>query len=72
MSINKQQASIFEGYSQRLQMTDAIELTRQSLQAHGESHQHWGIAWSGGKDSSATLTLIIWMIDSGMVKARKN
>ena len=69
MSINKQQASIFEGYSQRLQMTDAIELTRQSLQAHGESHQHWGIAWSGGKDSSATLTLIIWMIDSGMVKA---
>ncbi|WP_206679212.1 phosphoadenosine phosphosulfate reductase family protein [Endozoicomonas acroporae] len=66
---NKQQASIFEGYSQRLQMTEAIELTQQSLQAHGKSHQHWGIAWSGGKDSSATLTLIIWMIDSGMIQA---
>ena len=64
-----QQASIFEGYSKRLQMREAIELTQQSLQAHGENHAHWGIAWSGGKDSSATLTLIIWMIDSGMVKA---
>ena len=69
MSINKKQASIFEGYSQRLQMTDAIELTRQSMQAHGAEHKHWGIAWSGGKDSSATLTLIIWMIESGMIKA---
>ena len=63
------QASVFEGFSTRLQMTEAIELTKQSLQAHGTTHQHWGIAWSGGKDSSATLTLIIWMIESGMVKA---
>lgn len=62
------QASVFEGFSTRLQMTEAIELTKQSLQAHGTTHQHWGIAWSGGKDSSATLTLIIWMIDSGMIK----
>ena len=71
MSASKQQASIFEGYSQRLQMTDAIELTKQSLQAHGAEHDHWGIAWSGGKDSSATLTLIIWMIETGMIKAPK-
>ena len=28
---SNQQASVFEGFSKRLQMTDAIELTKQSL-----------------------------------------
>ncbi|MBO9484343.1 phosphoadenosine phosphosulfate reductase family protein [Salinisphaera sp. G21_0] len=69
--MNKNQIDIFSGVSARLQMTDAIELTKQSLQAHGAEHDHWGIAWSGGKDSSATLTLIVWMIESGMIQAPK-
>lgn len=64
------QTSIFDG-GQRLQMTESIELTVQSLQAYGPTHDHWGIAWSGGKDSSATLTLIIWLIDSGKIAAPK-
>lgn len=59
---------LFEAGAARLQMTESIELTRQSLQAHGAEHDHWAIAWSGGKDSSATLTMVIWMIESGMVK----
>ncbi|MDP2747985.1 phosphoadenosine phosphosulfate reductase family protein [Pseudomonas sp.] len=63
------QIDIFAAGAQRLQMTDSIELTIQSLQAYGEDHPHWGIAWSGGKDSSATLTLIIWLIDTGRIKA---
>ncbi|MDR8014068.1 phosphoadenosine phosphosulfate reductase domain-containing protein [Ectopseudomonas guguanensis] len=65
------QGDIFAGGAQRLQMTESIELTIQSLQAYGADHDHWGIAWSGGKDSSATLTLIIWLIDSGRIKAPK-
>lgn len=64
------QASIFEG-GRRLQMTESIELTILSLQAHAEQHEHWGIAWSGGKDSSATLTLICWLIDTGKIKRPK-
>lgn len=59
--------SLFEGGA-RLQMTESIELTVQSLRAHGSDHDHWVIAWSGGKDSTATLTLIIWLITSGRVK----
>lgn len=60
------QITFFDG-AQRLQMTDSIELTIQSLLAHGPDHPDWGVAWSGGKDSSATLTLICWLIDSGKV-----
>lgn len=62
------QSTFFDG-GQRLQMTESIELTVQSLQAYGPDHPHWGIAWSGGKDSSATLTIVIWLIDTGRIKA---
>ncbi|AZD34629.1 hypothetical protein C4K22_1876 [Pseudomonas chlororaphis subsp. aurantiaca] len=65
----KTQIDIFAAGAQRLQMTDSIELTIQSLQAYGNDHPHWGVAWSGGKDSSATLTLLIWLIDNGKIKA---
>lgn len=64
------QASIFEG-GRRLQMTESIELTIQSLQAHGYDHEHWGFAWSGGKDSTAALSVIVWLLDSGRLKRPK-
>jgi DNA sulfur modification protein DndC len=57
--------------AQRLQMTESIELTIQSMQAYGPDHDHWGIAWSGGKDSSATLTIICWLIDTGKIRRPK-
>lgn len=62
--------SLFE-FGARLQMTESIELTIQSLQAYGHEHDHWVIAWSGGKDSTATLTLIVWLITSGKIKGPK-
>ncbi len=55
----------------RLQMSESIELTLQSMQAYGPEHDHWVIAWSGGKDSSATLTVVLWLILSGQLKAPK-
>lgn len=48
-------------------MTESIELTIQSLQAYGAAHDHWGIAWSGGKDSSATLTLAMYLLETGKI-----
>lgn len=62
----KAQASFFDG-GRRLQMDESIALTIQSLQAYGVDHRDWGFAWSGGKDSTATLTLIMWLIDSGKI-----
>lgn len=62
--------SLFESGA-RLQMTESIELTVQSLQAYGPDHDHWVVAWSGGKDSTATLTLIVWLITSGKINGPK-
>jgi DNA sulfur modification protein DndC len=64
------QIDIFENGA-RLQMNEAIELTIASLNAYGPIHEHWAVAWSGGKDSSATLTLLVWLIDSGKIPRPK-
>lgn len=56
----------------RLQMNDSIALTVQSLQAYGVAHAHWCIAWSGGKDSTATLTLLVYLLDSGKIPRPKS
>lgn len=65
------QPTLFQG-SARLAYDDAIELTLQSLHAYGPTHDHWAIAWSGGKDSSALLTLIIHLIDVGRIAAPRS
>lgn len=59
------QAALFGG--SRLQMTESIELTISSLNAYGPSHKHWAIAWSGGKDSTTLLTLIVYLLEAGKV-----
>ncbi|RSK29872.1 phosphoadenosine phosphosulfate reductase domain-containing protein [Hymenobacter metallilatus] len=65
--MKSEQQNIFEG-TRRLQMDESIELTIRSMQAYGPTHKHWAIAWSGGKDSTATLTLIVWLIESGKIQ----
>lgn len=53
--------------SRRLQMNESIDLTIASLAAYGPSHRHWAFAWSGGKDSTTLLTLVMFLIESGGV-----
>lgn len=48
-------------------MDEAMELTARSLCAYGEKYKHWAIAFSGGKDSSATLTVVVQLIADGRV-----
>lgn len=64
------QGNLFE--NGRMQMDEAIELTVQSLNLYGTSFDDWAIAWSGGKDSSTLVTLVIWLILCGRVKAPKS
>lgn len=61
-----QQINMFSG-TKRLQMDESIELTIQSLMSYAPKYKHWCIAWSGGKDSTALLTLVIWLINSGRI-----
>ncbi|HEY1605606.1 MAG TPA: phosphoadenosine phosphosulfate reductase family protein [Allosphingosinicella sp.] len=60
-------ADLFSASSLSVRMVheEAVELTLQSLRAYWPDHSHIAVAWSGGKDSTATLTLLIHMIDAG-------
>ncbi|WP_241230429.1 hypothetical protein [Sphingomonas koreensis] len=49
----------------RMVSEEAIDLTLASLRAYWSEHEHVAIAWSGGKDSTATLTLIVHLIEAG-------
>lgn len=60
-------ADLFSGGVRMLQ-EEAVELTLQSLRAYWDRHDHVAVAWSGGKDSTATLTLLIHLIDIGELK----
>lgn len=68
--MSRAQATLFD--DMRTTLPDAIDLTVQSLCAYGPQHDHWAIAYSGGKDSSATLTVIMHLIETGRVPAPKS
>ncbi|WP_416358205.1 phosphoadenosine phosphosulfate reductase family protein [Aureimonas phyllosphaerae] len=68
---SRAQPSLFDG-SKRLVYDEAVELTIASLTAYGPAHDHWCIAWSGGKDSSALLTLVVHLIDAGRISAPRS
>ncbi|MEO0986209.1 MAG: phosphoadenosine phosphosulfate reductase family protein [Cyanobacteria bacterium J06639_14] len=57
--------SLFE--NERLSLERSIELSVESLRHYGSLYRHWAIAFSGGKDSSATVTLVANLIEKGEV-----
>ena len=54
---------------ERLSLGDALEFTARSLNEYGQHYKHWRIAYSGGKDSSATLAAVVHLISAGRVNA---
>ena len=44
---------------------EMVDLTLASLREYWDRHEHVAVAWSGGKDSTAALTLIVHFIESG-------
>lgn len=59
--------SLWEG--ERLTLERSVELTLESLHMYGAGYRHWAIAYSGGKDSSATVTLVAYLIATGAIPA---
>lgn len=57
--------TLFDG--SRMHLNDSIALTIESLKLYGARHDHWAIAWSGGKDSTTLLTLVVHLFASGQV-----
>jgi DNA sulfur modification protein DndC len=68
--VSRLQPTLFEGA--RLLLPDAIEQTAISLETYGALYDHWAIAFSGGKDSSATVTVVVFLIKIGRIKAPKS
>lgn len=65
-------SELFGEPAKRMQMDESIRRTAESLRSYGERYDDWCLAWSGGKDSTATLTVVCWMIDCGMVPRPKS
>jgi DNA sulfur modification protein DndC len=59
------QPSLFEGV--RMSLDDSIGMSLASLYQYGRKYHHWAIAYSGGKDSTATVSFVAWAIKSGEV-----
>lgn len=45
------------------------DLTVLSMNEYGPKYNHWVFAWSGGKDSSAALTFILYLIESKQIES---
>ncbi|WP_313411041.1 phosphoadenosine phosphosulfate reductase domain-containing protein [Sphingobacterium multivorum] len=67
--MEKQQLNFFSAMRSTLQ--EQQEMTIQSMNAYGAKYKHWVFAWSGGKDSSATLTFILYLIESKQIEPPK-
>lgn len=55
--------TLFEGA--RMSMADSMRLSIDSLLAYTPRYRHWAIAYSGGKDSSATVSFVVNAIECG-------
>jgi DNA sulfur modification protein DndC len=56
----------------RIEFTEQLEYTVDSLNAYGPLHEHWAIAWSMGKDSTTVLTLVVQLIETNQIKPPKS
>lgn len=70
--MTRAQFDLFAASAERLVYDDAVEMTLASLMAYAPTHDHWAVAWSGGKDSTATLTLLIHLIEVGRLAKPKS
>lgn len=55
----------------RLDLPRALQLTEESVNAYAHVSDHWVVTFSGGKDSTATLTALHWLIEQGRVARPK-
>ncbi len=48
-------------------MNESIQMMIDSLNQYGPRHRHWALAWSGGKDSTSLVTMLVWLLETGKV-----
>ncbi|CAB4218329.1 CysH 3'-phosphoadenosine 5'-phosphosulfate sulfotransferase (PAPS reductase)/FAD synthetase and related enzymes [uncultured Caudovirales phage] len=58
--------------TKRMTFDEQVALTVQSMNTYGPLHDHWAAAWSWGKDSTALITLIVYLMESGKIPKPKS
>lgn len=53
-------------------ITECIDITLAELKRLRTLHDHWGVAWSVGKDSTTLATIVAWAIEEGIVERPKS
>lgn len=66
----RRQANLFSGDVSQC-VGECVERTAMNMLAHAVDYDHWILAYSGGKDSSATVTVIVTLIQLGAIPAPK-
>lgn len=66
----KRQLTLFDGARRTLEQ--AVELSIASLSEYGQRYDHWAVAYSGGKDSSATVSFLAWALAAGRLQWPKS
>lgn len=61
------QATLFSGQGTAMPVGDCVSRTLANLIAVATAYEHWIIAYSGGKDSSTVVTLIVTLIEMGLL-----
>lgn len=52
----------------RMDLPRALDLTAEAVNAYAHVSPHWVVTFSGGKDSTATLTALHWLIEQGRIE----
>lgn len=52
---------------QRLDIAGSLRLTAESIASYAGSHRHWGLAYSGGKDSTALLAAVCYLLERDLI-----
>ena len=58
-------ATLFD--SDRMGIRESLDLTAASLAEYGSRYRHWAIAFSGGKDSTCALAVVLHLLRAGRV-----
>jgi DNA sulfur modification protein DndC len=65
------QTNLFNGKGWRPPVGECVEITRDNMLTHAGGYDHWIFAYSGGKDSSTAVTVIVTLLELGALPRPK-
>jgi DNA sulfur modification protein DndC len=60
--------NLFSGDGPHMPVGECVERTLMNMRAHAAAYDHWIFAFSGGKDSTTAVTVIVTLIEIGLLE----